>query len=160
MKISSDCTKIKKYFESCKLEAYPDPGSKDGKPYTIGWGHTGPEVHLGLVWTQEQADEALEKDADKFSRGVGSSISVPLSQKQFDALVSLAFNIGIGAFRSSTLLKKLDASDYAGAAQEFQRWNKNDGEVMLGLTRRRKAEQILFEGMPVDFAISEAAKIK
>jgi lysozyme len=160
VKISAEGLRLKKYFESCKLQAYPDPGSKDGHPWTIGWGHTGKEVVKGLVWTQEQADAALAKSADKFSGGVGSLLKVPVNQNQFDALVCLAYNIGTGALSSSTLLRMLNSGDFEGAAAQFLRWNKNDGKVMLGLARRRLAEKYLFEGHDVDYCIARAQELK
>jgi len=159
MKISTNGLRLKKYFESCKLQAYPDPGSKDGHPWTIGWGHTGKEVVKGLVWTQEQADAALVKDADKFSAAVVSLVRIPINQNQFDALVCLAYNIGTAALSSSTLLKMLNSGNYDGAAAQFLRWNKNDGKVMLGLARRRLAEKYLFEGHDVDYCIARAQEL-
>lgn len=147
MRLSRHGIAVAHYFESCKLTAYPDPGSKDGKPWTIGWGHTGPEVCKDLVWTQEQADSAFLVDAARFERDVTQLVKVPLTQGQFDALVLFAYNVGIDALRKSTLLRKLNAGDHEGAALEFRRWNKNDGKPMRGLTRRRAAEECLFRGM-------------
>lgn len=143
------------YFETCKLKAYPDPGSKNGEPWTIGWGHTGPEVKPGLVWTQAQADAAFIEDLRRFERDVLSLVKVPLTQGQFDALVSFAYNVGSDidadtlaeGLGDSTLLRKLNAGDYEGAAREFRKWNKNDGKVMRGLSRRRAAEECLFREM-------------
>jgi len=143
------------YFETCKLRAYPDPGSKNGEPWTIGWGHTGPEVKPGLEWTQQQADSVFVDDLRRFERDVLSLVKVPLTQGQFDALVSFAYNVGSDidadtipeGLGDSTLLRKLNAGDYAGAAIEFLKWNKNDGKPMRGLTRRRHAEMGLFNGM-------------
>jgi lysozyme len=159
VKISANGLKLKKYFESCKLQAYPDPGSKDGNPWTIGWGHTGKEVVKGLVWTQEQADAALEKGAERFSFAVDDLVLVPINQNQFDALVCLAYNIGTAALSSSTLLKMLNSGDFEGAAAQFLRWNKNDRKVMLGLARRRLAEKYLFEGHDVDYCIARAQEL-
>ena len=131
-----------KEFETCKLDAYmPTP---DDVP-TIGWGHTGADVQMGLRWSQEQADAALALDIKRFEKCVNDAVSVALTQYEFDACVSLAFNIGTGAFRNSTLVKKLNAGDYDGAAAEFQRWNKQAGKELAGLTRRRGAERDLFE---------------
>lgn len=135
------------YFETCKLKAYPDPGSKSGEPWTIGWGHTGPEVKPGLVWTQQQADSEFVNDLRRFERDVLSLVKVPLTQGQFDALVLFAYNVGSNSLEGSTLLRMLNAGDYDGAALQFRRWNKNDGKVMRGLTRRRAAEECLFRGM-------------
>ncbi|HAU4930570.1 lysozyme [Aeromonas hydrophila] len=146
-RISVDGVAVAHYFENCKLQAYPDPGSKNGEPWTIGRGHTGPEVKPGLVWTQAQADAAFLVDIARFERDVLSLVKVPVNQGQFDALVLFSYNVGSKALESSTLLRKLNAGDYDGAAVEFRRWNKNDGKVMRGLTRRRAAEEYLFRGM-------------
>lgn len=154
-RISPDGVAVAHYFESCKLKAYPDPGSKNGEPWTIGWGHTGPEVKPGLVWTQEQADAAFLVDIARFERDVLSLVKVPVNQGQFDALVLFAYNVGSDidadtiaeGLGDSTLLRKLNVGDYEGAALEFRKWNKNDGKVMRGLIRRRAAEECLFRGM-------------
>ncbi|MNJ32234.1 Lysozyme RrrD [compost metagenome] len=164
MKISQNGIDVMHFFEGCRLTSYPDPGSLDGHPWTIGWGHTGPEVVAGLVWTQEQADDAFVDDLKRFEQGVLSLVSVPLTQGQFDALVSFSYNVGLDIDRDSiaeglgdsTLLKKLNAMDYAGAAMEFRKWNRNDGKVMRGLTRRRAAEEALFNGMNGQQAINMA----
>lgn len=146
MKISSNGLAVLKYFENCHLEAYPDPAT-GGAPWTIGWGHTGPEVKRGLVWTQKQADDALVADLARFERAVTAAVRVPLNQGQFDALVSFTYNLGEGNLKSSTLLKMVNAGNFAGAAEQFKRWNKANGKTMRGLTRRRAAEQCLFLGM-------------
>lgn len=133
-------------FEQCKLEAYPDPGSADGTPWTIGWGSTGPDVRKGLTWTQAQCDARFAADLAVFSAGVDKAIGdAPTTQSQFDAMVCLAYNIGLKAFRGSTVLRKHRAGDYLGAARAFLMWNKNDGKVMRGLTRRRLAESDLYD---------------
>lgn len=155
MKLSKNGTEVAHYFESCKLAAYPDPGSKDGTPWTIGWGHTGPEVRKGLVWAQAQADAAFLVDIAKFEQAVTQLVKTPLLQGQFDALVLFAYNVGRKALETSTLLRKLNAGDYDGASLEFRRWNKNDGKVMRGLTRRRAAEECLFRGMGGTEAIAK-----
>ena len=133
-------------FESLRLKAYPDPGSKDGKPYTVGWGSTGPDIGPSTVWTKEQADARFAKDLARFEIGVSKSVSVDLKQHQFDALVSFAYNVGLANFLSSTLLKMLNEGYYSNAALQFSRWNKNDGKIMNGLVRRREAERKLFSG--------------
>lgn len=166
MRISQHGIAVGHYFEACKLVAYPDPGSKDGKPWTIGWGHTGPEVVKGLVWTQAQADAQFLIDIARFEREVSGLVKVPLTQGQFDALVLFAYNVGsdIDADKiaeglgDSTLLRKLNAGDYAGAALEFRKWNKNDGKVMRGLIRRRAAEECLFLGMGGAESIAKGVK--
>lgn len=142
MNISDRGLELIKGFEQCRLIGYlPTP---DDVP-TIGWGHTGPEVTVGLEWTQEQADYALAVDVEKFEKCVTNALRVPVTQNEFDALCSFAFNVGCEALRGSTLLRKLNGGDFEGAAAEFKRWNKQAGKVLAGLTRRRLAEQELFE---------------
>lgn len=155
MKISQNGIDMMHHFEGCKLRAYPDPGSRDGNPWTIGWGHTGTEVISGLVWTQAKADSTFVEDLYRFEQGVFSLVKVPLTQGQFDALVSFSYNVGLGNLGDSTLLRKLNARDYAGAAMEFRKWNKNGGKVMRGLTRRRGAEEALFNGLNGQQAIAQ-----
>lgn len=146
MKTSSDGIAVLHYFESCKLDAYPDPGSKDGKPWTIGWGHTGPEVKKGLRWTQEMADNVFVSDLLKFERGVSELVKVGLTQRQFDALVSFSYNCGLNALKTSTMLRELNAGNYGAVPTQLARWDKNAGKVMRGLTRRRAAEGALWSG--------------
>ena len=130
-------------FEGCKLEAYPDPGT-GGEPFTIGWGSTGPDIGPGTVWTQEEADARFLDDLTKFGDGVDRLVRVPLTDNQFAALVSFAYNVGLGALAGSTLLRKLNAGDYQGAADQLPRWKKGGGRVLPGLVRRRAAERELF----------------
>lgn len=137
-------------FEQCKLDAYPDPGSRDGNPWTVGWGSTGPDIRRGTVWTQEQADARFEQHLAKLEQDVVRVLDgAATTQDQFDALVSFAYNVGVGAkgLGGSTLLRKHHAGDYGGAAAEFSRWDKNDGRRMRGLTRRRLAEAALYRGL-------------
>lgn len=135
-------------FEQCRLTAYPDPGSADGKPWTIGWGSTGPGIARGTVWTQQQADDRFKSDLAKFELGVIDAIgSAATTQAQFDALVSLAYNIGINAMAGSTVVRRHKAGDYQGAAAAFGMWVKNDGKTMKGLVRRRAAEADLYRGL-------------
>ena len=160
MKTSINGIAIMHYFERCCLQAYPDPGSKDGLPMTIGWGDTGPDVVRGLVITQDDADARFARRISKeFEPGIMSMVKFPLTQGQFDAMVCLSYNIGLGNFRSSTLLRKFNAGDVPGAESQFAVWNKNDGKVMLGLRRRRAAEQALFKGLNSDQAIAVGAAI-
>lgn len=146
MKISQSGVDVAHYFEQCKLKAYPDPGSEDGNPWTIGWGHTGPEVVEGLVWTQDQADAAFLEDIAESEQAVEGLVGVKLCQGEFDALVLFVYNIGVTAFKNSTMLRLLDACDLDGARGQFKRWDKNDGKVMRGLKRRRAAEVALWDG--------------
>ncbi|MGR2664258.1 lysozyme [Chromobacterium haemolyticum] len=142
MKTSNAGIMLIKSFEGLKLVAYKCPAGI----WTIGYGHTGPDVTPGQVITQAQADALLARDLERFEAGVSRLVSVQLNQNQFDALVSFAYNLGLGALQGSTLLRLLNAGDYAGAAAQFPRWNKASGKELPGLTRRRAAEQALFLG--------------
>lgn len=129
-----------------RVEAYPDPAT-GGKPWTIGWGSTGPDINKGTIWTKAQAQARFSQHAKEFSGGVANALGDAVTtQDQFDAMVSLAYNIGLGNFTSSTLLKKHKAGDYVGAAQEFGRWDKAAGKVLAGLTKRRAEEAKLYRG--------------
>jgi len=148
-----DCTKLVQEFEGCAKKqsdgtyaAYPDPGS-GGDPWTIGWGSTGPDIKKGVVWTQKQCDDRFTSHLGEFAEKVSKILgSTPTTQSQFDAMVSFAYNVGVGNLSASTLLKKHKARDYKGAAAEFARWNKAASKVMAGLTRRRAAEAKLYGG--------------
>lgn len=143
---SKACADLVKQFEGCVLKAYPDPGS-GGDPWTIGVGATGPGISKGVVWTQQQADDRLMADLARFGRGVWNAIAEKeTTQNRFDALVSFAFNVGLGNLLSSTLLRKHVAGDYEGAAEQFARWSKANGKTMKGLVRRRQAEAALYRG--------------
>jgi lysozyme len=127
-------------FEGCVLKAYQDTGGV----WTIGVGHTGPEVVKGLVWTAAQAEAALAKDLARFEFAVTAAVKVPICQGQFDPLVSLAFNIGVVAFTKSTLVRKLNAGDVAGAGAQFIAWHMDNGIVNKVLLNRRAAELWMF----------------
>lgn len=132
-----------KRWEGLKLTAYPDPGSRDGEPQTIGYGHTSDgfmKVHRGLTITVAQAEAALEYDLNETAAAVDELVKVELSDNQFGALVSFAFNVGTTAFAKSTLLRKLNKGDYATVPIELARWTFNDGKPMKGLVNRRAAE--------------------
>lgn len=147
MKPSPAACKLMHEFEGCRLEAYPDPGSRDGHPWTIGYGSTGPGIHKGVTWTRQQAEQRFEADLAKFGVKVDRLLEgAPTKQHQFDALVAWVYNVGAGAAADSTLLRLHKARDYEGAAKQFRRWNMNDGKVMRGLTRRRAAEEALYRG--------------
>lgn len=141
--LNNETVKQIKKSEGLRLKAYPDPGSKDGLPITIGYGTTrinGRPVNRGEVITQSQADDYFEKDINQFAKKVEALVKVKLNANQFGALVSFAYNVGIGAFASSTLLKLLNAGDYNAVPSQLRRWNKNDGKVMQGLINRREEE--------------------
>lgn len=133
-----------KEFEGCRLTAYKCPAGV----WTIGYGHTGTvdgkAVASGMSITAKKATELLKADLAKFEAAVNTYVTAPITQNMFDALVSFAFNCGAGALKGSTLLKKLNAKDYDGAAAEFARWNKAGGTVLNGLVRRRERERQLF----------------
>jgi lysozyme len=142
MKPSERCIDFVKGFEKCKLVAYL-PTLKD-RP-TLGWGSTGPDIKLGMKWTQDQADARFATDIEKFSAGVGKLLgAAPTTQGQFDALTSFAYNCGLEALGSSTLLRMHKAGDYTGAAAQFSRWDKQAGTVLRGLTARRAAEADIY----------------
>jgi len=131
-------------FEGKRLVAYDDGVGV----WTIGFGTTiypnGIKVKKGDTCTLEQAKEYMRHDLIEFEHTVNSSVKVPLNQNQFDALVSLAYNIGSSAFKSSTLVKKLNAGDYKGAADQFNVWINAGGKRMQGLVNRRDREKLLF----------------
>lgn len=153
MKTSPDGIRVMHHYEQCRLTAYPDPATGSA-PWTIGWGHTGPEVHPGLSWTQEQADDEFIKDLERFEREVSSLVKVPLTQSQFDALVCFAYNVGSDidaddkaeGLGDSSLLRFVNSAMFDKAANQFPLWNRANGQVMRGLTRRRHAERALFLG--------------
>lgn len=126
--------------ESMRLKAYPDTGGV----WTIGVGHTGPDVYPGRVITTEEAYQLLHDDVQVSVRAVRRMVKVPLTQGQFDALVDWVFNVGVDAAASSTLIRLLNAGNYAGAAAQFDRWNKDNGRVLAGLITRRNAEEAMF----------------
>ncbi|GKX63846.1 hypothetical protein SOASR032_24150 [Pragia fontium] len=143
MQISSAGINHIKSFEGCELKAYPDPGT-GGIPWTIGYGHT-KGVKRGDVIDKAEAERLLKCDLAQFEQDVTRLVKVPLTQNQFDALVSFAFNAGVMALSTSTLLKKLNASDYAGAAGQFDRWVYAGKKRLAGLERRRRVERRMFE---------------
>lgn len=147
MQTSDQGLALIKAHEGLRLEAYPDAGYGWDRA-TIGYGHTSqagpPDVTRGMRITAAQAEQILRDDLRKFEGYVTSAVHVPLTQAQFDALVSWTFNLGPGNLKSSTMLRKLNAGDYQGAADEMLRWNKSNGKVLAGLTKRREAERALF----------------
>jgi lysozyme len=144
-------------FEGCakrrsdgSIVAYPDPGT-GGAPWTIGWGSTtdeqGQAIAPGTVWNQARCDARFAAHVAEFAERVDTMLGeTPTTPAQFDALVSLAYNIGVRALETSTLLRLHRAGDHAGAAAQFARWNRAGGRVLAGLTRRRAAEAALYRG--------------
>ena len=141
MKCSQEGLALIKKFEGCRLKAY----RCSANVLTIGYGHTGGVKEDDII-TQPEADKLLENDIAKFEEYVSDNVIVELKQYQFDALVAWTFNLGVGNLRSSTMLKKLNESDYDSVPSEMKRWNKAAGKTLDGLIRRRKAEGLLFEG--------------
>lgn len=142
MKASKDAEDKIKFFEGLRLRAYEDgPGN-----WAVGYGQNGENIDASTTITKEQAEALLQAHLDKLSDQVDELVTVELEQHQFDALVSLAYNIGIGAFRRSTLLRKLNEGDFKGAANQFTRWVYANGQRLPGLKRRRIAERDLFLG--------------
>lgn len=138
-------------LEELRLKAYLDPL---GIP-TIGYGHTGPDVHLGQVITKLQAEQLLQKDLAVAEGWVNAAVKVPLNQNQFDALVSIVFNVGHGSSKKdgiiqltngkpSSLLRLLNLGNYALAADEFSKWVYGGGQKLPGLVTRRAMERALF----------------
>jgi lysozyme len=126
--------------EGCRLAAYQDQVGV----WTIGYGHTGTGVVSGLTITQDQAVALLTSDIAAACAYVNQAVTVALQQDEFDALVDFVFNLGRGAFAGSTLLKDLNAGNFAAAADQFDLWDHAGGQVVAGLLRRRQAEEALF----------------
>lgn len=150
MKLSERGREFIKSFESCKLKAYRDGGGV----WTVGWGHTGPEVRPGFTLTQSQADALFDDDVARFEAGVNDLVTVPMTQGQFDALVSFSFNVGLDqdadtqaeGLGDSSLLRYLNRGNYPIAAEEFKKWVHDNGKIVAGLVRRRAAERDMFLG--------------
>lgn len=117
--------------------------------WTIGVGHTGPEVHAGLFWNDDQIEAALRADLERFEQAVNDGVTVGLEQYQFDALVSFAFNVGVGAFKTSTLLRKINLQQFEAAAEQFDRWH-----IPPEITSRRNAEREQFKGTAFEARIA------
>ena len=158
MQISPDGLDLVKAHEGLRLEAYLCPAGV----WTIGYGTTrmdGRPVRRGDTITLAQAEELLRDDVSRFERAVNRLITVPLSQGQFDALVSFTYNLGEGALEGSTLRRVLNEGDYAGAAEQLDRWVNGGGKRLPGLVRRRAEERALFEASPIDDEPPEATQL-
>ena len=137
MKISEQGIKLLIDREAKRNAVYLD---SVGVP-TVGVGHTGPDVHMGDVWSDERIMATFRADLERFEKAVNDAVHVELEQHQFDALVSFAFNVGIGAFSSSTLVKRINAKDFDDAEAQFDRWH-----IPPEITSRRNGEKAQFEG--------------
>jgi len=125
-----------KQWEGCRLTAYKDVAGV----WTIGYGSTGKHVKPGMKITQAEADALLRKDLDRFEKAVDTQVKVPLNDSQFAALVSFSFNVGVGAFQKSTLLRKLNAGNYDAVPSELMKWVNAGGRKVQGLVNRRRSE--------------------
>lgn len=141
MKISQAGINLIKNFEAFRERAYLDGG---GVP-TIGWGFT-KGVKLGQTMTRQEADARFLVEILPFERCIAAKVKAPLSQNQYDALVSLIYNIGETNFSKSTLLTRLNERDYGAAGDQFLRWKYDNGKFVQGLLNRRIKERILFMG--------------
>lgn len=164
MRISESGLELIKHFEAAagpQLRAYRDSGGV----LTIGYGHTGPDVYEGMTITRDEAEALLRSDVKRAEQVVEAAVQVPLTIGEFDALVSFVFNVGPGRRagtkgpgdpgksgfvrlangQPSTLLRKLNDSDYDGAAEEFMKWTKQGEHILSGLIARRAAERARFE---------------
>ena len=123
--------------------AYPDPGT-GGDPWTIGYGSTGSGIGPGTMWSKDQAEQRLQEHVEYFTQGLVrlSPKLLQASPRRFAAVLSWAYNCGLGNYRISTFKKRVDAGDWEGAATECLKWNKAAGRIMPGLTRRRQAESM------------------
>lgn len=148
MRMSEHGRHFLKEREGLELEAYPDPATH-GEPWTIGIGHTSaagePKVKKGMEITEQQAYEILDRDLVKYENCVNKYAGPNFTQNQFDAMVSLCFNIGTGNFKGSSVAKRHKAKDYGGAADAFMMWDKAAGRVNPGLVHRRELEKALYE---------------
>lgn len=142
---SDRCAAFIKSFELCKLKTYmPTP---DDVP-TIGWGSTGPDIRMGMTWTQEQADDRFAADLSRFAKRVAAALdAAPTLQREFDAMVSLAYNIGTGAFDRSSVARHHRDGNRSQAADSFLMWVKQKGRTLNGLVRRREAERKMYLGL-------------
>jgi lysozyme len=132
---------LTKQFEGLVLTSYQDQVGV----WTIGYGHTGPSVHGGLTIVEDQADQLLASDIAASVTCVNAAVSAEINQNQFDALVDFVFNLGCAALLGSTLLRDINAGNFADAAQQFLLWDHAGGVVIPGLLRRRQAESGLFQ---------------
>lgn len=127
-----------------KTEGFSATPYPDHKGFSVGYGHLIKSGESLSMVTKDEAEQLLLGDVQWAEQAVRTSVNVPLNSNQFDALVSLAYNIGQGAFKSSTLVKKLNAGDYEGAADQFALWNKASGAINSALVSRRAQEADLF----------------
>lgn len=134
------CVPFIKEFEGCRLTPYRCSAGV----LTIGYGHTGADVHEGMSISQADAEKLLIDDLNRFQKELAPLVAMPITEGQFIALMSFAFNLGISAFKRSTLRRELNAGNVEAAADEFLKWVNAGGQPFEGLRRRRSAERELF----------------
>jgi len=139
MKTSDSCVEMIKEFEGKKQVAYQDPAGV----WTIGYGHT-KGVEKGQLCIEKTCDRFLMEDLEEVEEYIDRLVKVPLTQNQYDALVSWTFNLGSGSLKESTMLRKLNYGDYESVPEEMKKWVYAGDEVLEGLVRRRDAEATLF----------------
>ena len=140
LKISQEGIALIKKFEGCELTAYQCSAGV----WTIGYGHT-KGIEKGMEITQQEAEDMLVEELHEYENYINDSVTAPLSQNQFDAMVSWVYNLGPANLKASTLLKVLNAGNYDGVPAQIKRWNKAGGVTLEGLIRRREAEALLFQ---------------
>lgn len=150
MNISDQGIRLLMLREGKRNNAYLD---SVGVP-TIGVGHTGPDVHLGLVWTDEQVEQAFRADLERFEAAINANVHVPLEQYQFDALVSWLFNVGEDWAHRATLIKDINAGNMTAAAEQFDQWH-----IPPEITSRRNGEKAQFMGTMFEATITIAAAL-
>jgi lysozyme len=138
---SANGLSLTEQFEGFRLTAYQDQVGV----WTIGYGHTGPDVTPGQTITMAEAQALLAQDVSSATGCVNTVVAVKLTQQEFDALVDFVFNLGTGAFKGSTMLRDLNGEDFTSAAAQFDFWDRAGGAVVAGLLRRRQAEAALFD---------------
>ena len=160
MRMTKEGLALIKRFEGFRGKAYRDPVGV----WTIGYGHTSmagpPSVSEGLEVSRAEADAILRRDVEQFARDVASCLRVALSPAQFSALVSFAYNVGTGNFRASSVLKAVNAGDFAAVPRRLQLWTKAGGRVLPGLIKRRAAEAELFLDPAADEAVAPGATVE
>lgn len=140
MKISQEGIALIKKFEGCELTAYQCSAGV----WTIGYGHT-KGIEEGMEITQQEAEDMLVEELHEYENYINDNVTAPLSQNQFDAMVSWVYNLGPANLKASTLLKVLNAGNYDDVPFQMRRWNKAGGVTLDGLIRRREAEALLFQ---------------
>jgi lysozyme len=146
MRVTEEGLALIRRFEGFRAKAYRDPIGV----WTIGYGHTSaagpPRVHKGLTISRREAEEILARDVEAFAEGVATSLRIVLNEAQFSALVSFAYNVGLGNFRRSSVLTMANRGDFAAVARRLALWTRAGGRILPGLVKRRAAEGQLFSG--------------